>query len=64
VREHGALAVGKPYRQRRPKRPWLRSKIAPTFSSKSGLVILGKIDSGIEAFNVPGSVKVAIELLK
>ena len=29
----------------------------------SGLVILGKIDSGIEALNVPGSVKVTIELV-
>jgi hypothetical protein len=30
----------------------------------SGLVILGKIDSGIEAFNVAGSVKVTVELIK
>lgn len=30
----------------------------------SGLVLLGKIDSGIEAFNVPGSVKVTIELVR
>lgn len=30
----------------------------------SGLVLLGKIDSGIEAFNAPGSVKVTIELVR
>jgi hypothetical protein len=30
----------------------------------SALVILGKIESGIEAFNVSGSVKVTIELIK
>ena len=34
------------------------------FGYSSGLVILGKIDSGIEALNVPGSVKVTIELIK
>jgi hypothetical protein len=34
------------------------------FEYASGLVILGKINSGIEAFNVPGSVKVTIELIK
>jgi hypothetical protein len=34
------------------------------FRYSSGLVILGKIDSGMEAFNVPGSVKVTIELIK
>jgi hypothetical protein len=34
------------------------------FGYSSGLIILGKIDSGIEAFNVPGSVKVTIELMK
>ena len=34
------------------------------FGYSSGLVILGKIDSGIEAFNVPGSVKVTVELIK
>ncbi|MBY5281314.1 hypothetical protein F2Y95_05925 [Aphanizomenon flos-aquae CCAP 1446/1C] len=28
----------------------------------NGLVILGKIDGGIETFNVPGSVEVTIEL--
>lgn len=33
------------------------------FGYSSGLVILGKIDSGIEAFNVPGSIKVTIELV-
>ncbi len=30
----------------------------------SGLVTLGKIDSGIEAFKVPGSVRVRIELIE
>jgi hypothetical protein len=34
------------------------------FGYSSGLVILGKIDSGIEALNVPGSVKMTIELIK
>jgi hypothetical protein len=34
------------------------------FGYASGLVILGKIDSGIEAFNVAGSVKVTVELIK
>ena len=34
------------------------------FGYASGLVILGKIDSGIEALNVPDSVKVTIELIK
>jgi hypothetical protein len=34
------------------------------FGYSSGLVILGKIDSGIKALNVPGSVKVTIELIK
>ncbi len=34
------------------------------FGYASGLVILGKIDSGIEAFNVPGSVRVTIELIE
>ena len=34
------------------------------FGYSSGLVILGKIDRGIETFNVPGSVKVTIELIK
>jgi hypothetical protein len=34
------------------------------FGYASGLVILGKIDSGIETFTVPGSVKVTIELIK
>jgi hypothetical protein len=34
------------------------------FGFSSGLVILGKIASGIEAFNVPGSLKVTIELIK
>jgi hypothetical protein len=26
-----------------------------------GIILIGKIDSGVEAFNVPGSVKVTIE---
>ena len=34
------------------------------FGYSNGLVILGKIDSGIEALNVPGSLKVTIELIK
>ena len=34
------------------------------FGYSRGLVILGKIDSGIEAFNVRGSVRVTIELIK
>jgi len=34
------------------------------FGYASGLVILGKIDRGIETFNVPVSVKVTIELIK
>jgi len=34
------------------------------FGYSSGLVILGKIDSGIKALNVLGSVKVTIELIK
>jgi hypothetical protein len=34
------------------------------FGYSRGLVILGKIDSGIEALNVPGSVRVTIELIK
>jgi len=34
------------------------------FGYASGLVILGKIDGGKEAFNVPGSVKVTIELIR
>ena len=29
-----------------------------------GIIVMGKIDSGIEALNVPGSVKVTIELVK
>ncbi|MDM9384641.1 cyclophilin-like fold protein [Chlorogloeopsis sp. ULAP01] len=32
------------------------------FGYSNGLVILGKIDGAIDAFNVPGSVKVTIEL--
>ena len=32
------------------------------FGYSSGLVILGKIDSGVEVFTAPGSVKVTIEL--
>jgi hypothetical protein len=34
------------------------------FGYSRGLVILGKIDGGKEVFNVPGSVKVTIELIK
>jgi hypothetical protein len=34
------------------------------FRYSAGLVILGKIDSGIEAFNARGSVKVKIELME
>lgn len=34
------------------------------FGYSSGLVILGKIDSGIETLNVPGSVRVMIEFIK
>jgi hypothetical protein len=34
------------------------------FGYSRGLVILGKIDSGIEALNVPGSLRVTIELIK
>jgi hypothetical protein len=33
------------------------------FGYSSGLIILGKIDSGIEVLNVPGSVRVTIELM-
>jgi hypothetical protein len=33
------------------------------FGYSSGLVILGRIDSGIEALNVPGSLRVTIELV-
>ena len=32
------------------------------FGYSNGLIILGKIDGDIEALNVPGSVKVTIEL--
>ena len=34
------------------------------FGYSRGLVILGKIDSGIGAFNVPGSIRVTFELIK
>ena len=34
------------------------------FRYSDGLVILGKIDSGMEALNVPGSAKVTIEFVK
>ncbi len=34
------------------------------FGYSSGLVILGRIDSGTETFHVPGSVNVTIELVK
>ena len=29
-----------------------------------GIIVIGKIDSGVEALNVPGSIKVMIELIK
>jgi hypothetical protein len=31
---------------------------------KPGIIVIGKIDSGVEALNVPGSVKVTVELIK
>jgi hypothetical protein len=34
------------------------------FGYSSGLVILGKIDGDVEAFNAPGSVKATVELVK
>jgi hypothetical protein len=34
------------------------------FRYSSGLVILGQIDNGIEALNVPNSIEVTIELIK
>jgi hypothetical protein len=34
------------------------------FGYSRGLVILGKIDSGMDAFKVPGSVRVTIEVIK
>lgn len=34
------------------------------FEYSNGLVILGKIDGGIEALNVPGSVEVTIEQIQ
>ena len=34
------------------------------FGYSGGLVRLGKVDSGIEAFKVPGSVRVRIELVE
>jgi hypothetical protein len=34
------------------------------FGYSSGLVILGKIDGDMEAFNTPGSIKATIELVK
>ncbi len=34
------------------------------FGYSSGLVILGKMDGDMEAFNKPGSLKVTIELVK
>ena len=34
------------------------------FGYSAGLVILGKIDSGMDAFNVPGSVEVKMELVE
>lgn len=29
-----------------------------------GIIVMGKIDSGVEALNVPGSVKVTVELIQ
>ena len=29
-----------------------------------GIIVIGKIDSGVEAINVPGSVRVTVELIK
>ena len=29
-----------------------------------GIIVIGKIDSGVEALNVPGAVKVKVELIK
>jgi hypothetical protein len=29
-----------------------------------GIIVIGKIDSGVETFNVPGSVRVTVELIK
>ena len=29
-----------------------------------GIIVLGKIDSGIDVLNVPGSVKVTIDLIR
>ena len=34
------------------------------FRYSSGLIRLGKIDSGLEALNVPGSVEVTIDLIR
>ena len=34
------------------------------FRYSSGLIKLGKVDTGIEALNVPGSVKVTIDLIR
>jgi hypothetical protein len=32
--------------------------------SDHGIIVIGKIDSGVEAFNVAGSLKVTVELIK
>jgi hypothetical protein len=32
--------------------------------SGPGIIVMGKIDSGVEALNVPGSIKVRIEVMK
>ena len=34
------------------------------FGYSTGLIFLGKVDSGIEALSVPGSVKVTIDLIE
>jgi hypothetical protein len=32
--------------------------------SNHGIIVIGKIDSGVVAFNVAGSLKVTVELIK
>jgi hypothetical protein len=55
----GTLPIGLPVKT------WL-SSIATTArkSPDPGIIIIGQIDSGVETFNVPGSVKVTIELVQ
>jgi hypothetical protein len=40
------------------------SLLSRFFGYSNGLVILGKIDGDVEAFNTPGSVKATVELVK